>query len=166
MVVVAIMAILAALAGPSFAPLIERWRVRDAAETLTSSLYYARSEAIKRGGNVIIQANTGTDWSTGWRIFFDANANGSQDTCVPTDSPNECDLQVTGAPTHLAINLPGSAGTITVDRWGMMSTAGGAQTDMAFELMPKDKAMTDSSAAKLCAGKGGRIARIEGSKTC
>ena len=42
MVVVSIVAILAALAGPSFAPLIERWRVRDAAEGLTSTLYYAR----------------------------------------------------------------------------------------------------------------------------
>ena len=36
MVVVAIVAILAALAGPSFAPLIERWRVRDAAEAPVS----------------------------------------------------------------------------------------------------------------------------------
>ncbi len=52
MMVVAIMAILVALAGPSFAPLIERWRVRDAAESLTSTLYYARSEAIKRGGRI------------------------------------------------------------------------------------------------------------------
>ena len=56
MVVVAIIAVLAALAGPSFTALIERWRVRDAAETLTSSIYYARSEAIKRGGNIIINA--------------------------------------------------------------------------------------------------------------
>lgn len=176
MVVVAIIAILAALAGPSFTPLIERWRVRDAAETLTSSLYYARSEAIKRGGNIIIikNPNSGscttaggdTQWSCGWRIFFDANGNGSQDACVPADSSNECDLQVTAAPTNLVINLSGSVGTISVDRWGMMSTAGGAQTDMAFELMPKGKAMTDSSALKLCTGKGGRIMRIEGSKTC
>ena len=60
MVVVAIIAVLAALAGPSFTPLIERWRVRDAAETLTSSIYYARSEAIKRGGNIIIINTIGT----------------------------------------------------------------------------------------------------------
>lgn len=116
MVVVAIMAILAALAGPSFAPLIERWRVRDAAETLTSSLYYARSEAIKRGGNVIIIKNpnsgtcttaTGdTQWGCGWRIFFDANGNGAQDACVPANTPNECDLQVTAAP-HAADAHPG-----------------------------------------------------------
>ena len=55
MVVVSIVAILAALAAPSFSPLIENWRVRESAEQLQSTLYYARSEAIKRGGQVLIQ---------------------------------------------------------------------------------------------------------------
>ena len=115
MVVVAIIAVLAALAGPSFTPLIERWRVRDAAETLTSSIYYARSEAIKRGGNIIIiknpnsgactTADKNTQWGCGWRIFFDANGNRAQDTCVPANTPNECDLQVTTAP-HTADDHP------------------------------------------------------------
>lgn len=56
MVVVSIVAILAALATPSFTPLIERWRVRSAAEDLTSTIYYARSEAIKRGGGITVEA--------------------------------------------------------------------------------------------------------------
>ena len=169
MVVVAIVAILAALAGPSFAPLIERWRVRDAAETLTSSLYYARSEAIKRGGNIIIQANTGTDWSTGWHVFFDADNDATQDACVVSDTPNECDLQVTPAPTRLTLNLIDTTGSISVDRWGMLSHTGGATTapsNMFFELMPKDKTLSDASAARLCAGAGGRIARKKGSEAC
>ena len=65
MTVVAIMAILVALAAPSFNGLIERWRVRDTAEAITSTMYYARSEAIKRGGGVTINATGG--WNTGWR---------------------------------------------------------------------------------------------------
>jgi type IV fimbrial biogenesis protein FimT len=73
MVVVAIIAVLAALAGPSFTPLIERWRVRDAAETLTSSIYYARSEAIKRGGNIIIIKNP----NSGACTTADKNTNGA-----------------------------------------------------------------------------------------
>ncbi|MBP6653225.1 MAG: prepilin-type N-terminal cleavage/methylation domain-containing protein, partial [Xylophilus sp.] len=52
MVVVSILAVLAALAAPSFTPMIERWRVRQAVEATTSMLYYARSEGVKRGGNV------------------------------------------------------------------------------------------------------------------
>ena len=54
MVTIGIAAILAALAAPSFTGLMERWRVRQAAEGLQSTLYYARSEAIKRGGNVVM----------------------------------------------------------------------------------------------------------------
>jgi len=177
MTVVAIMAILLALAGPSFTPLIERWRVRDSAETLTSTLYYARSEAIKRGGNVIVTKNADTTacttsgvktkWSCGWLGFFDANDNGSQDTCKPAVTPNECDLQVTPPPKRVQINLPSSTGSITVDRWGMLSHTGDNKPkDMSFELMPQDKTLSDSGAAKLCTGTGGRIARINGSQTC
>ena len=64
MVVVAIIAVLAALAGPSFTPLIERWRVRQAVENLQSTLFYARSEAIKRGGNVSIRKTANGDGCT------------------------------------------------------------------------------------------------------
>lgn len=169
MVVVAIVAVLAALAAPSFTLLIERWRVRDTAESLTSSLYFARSEAIKRGGNIIIQANTGTDWSTGWHVFFDANGDASQGACVTSDTPNECNLQLIGAPTQLDINLPSSTGAISVDRWGMISHTGSgstAPTAMAFELKPHGKTMSDNSAAKICLSLGGRVQRIKGSGSC
>lgn len=178
MVVVAILGVLAALAGPSFTPLIERWRVRDAAEELQSTLYYARSEAIKRGGNIIVEKNpnaagcttatANTQWGCGWRVYFDVNGNGSQDACVAANAPNECDLQVITAPARMQINLPGSTGKISVDRWGMLSHTAPASTTtgMSFELMPEGKTIADSSAAKLCAGAGGRILRIKGSETC
>lgn len=179
MVVVSILAILAALAGPSFTPLIERWRVRDAAESLTSTLFFARSEAIKRGGNIIIEKrpNSGTctsatgdtQWGCGWTVFFDANGNGSQDACVIANTPNECDLQVAAAPTRLDISLPDSTGKIAVDRWGMMSHSGSGSTnplDMTFELKPKDKALTEPSSARLCVGRGGRTLRKKGSESC
>ena len=179
MVVVAIIAVLAALAGPSFTPLIERWRVRDAAETLTSSIYYARSEAIKHGGNIIIikNPNSGacttadgdTQWGCGWRIFFDANGNRAQDTCVPANTPNECDLQVIAAPTRLTITLTSSTGSLSFDRWGMQSHTDAADStpdDLTFKLMPYGKTASDASAATLCAVRGGRIVRKKGSDTC
>jgi type IV fimbrial biogenesis protein FimT len=50
MVTVAILAVLAGIAAPSFNPIIERWRVRQVSEELQSTLYFARSEAVKRGG--------------------------------------------------------------------------------------------------------------------
>lgn len=177
MVVTAILATLAALAAPSFRPLIERWRVREAAETLQSTIYFARSEAIKRSGSVIIikggnagscTTSTTEQWNCGWSVFFDADGDGVQDLCNSAVTPNECVLQTVEAPIQVAINLPGSTGKITVDRWGMLSNTGGASTPtaMPFELMPKGKAMSDSSAARICVASSGRIVRKKGSDAC
>ncbi|OGA83968.1 MAG: hypothetical protein A2Z90_02770 [Burkholderiales bacterium GWA2_64_37] len=179
MVAVAIVAVLAALAAPSFTPLIERWRVRSAAETLTSSLYYSRSEAIKRGGNVIIEKNpnsgnctsasTNAEWGCGWKVFFDVNNNGIQDACNMGTTLNECDLQVIHTPTNVEIGLAASTGKISVDRWGMMSHTGSGTltaTAMAFDLMPKGKTLTDNSSVRLCVSTSGRLVRVQGTATC
>lgn len=166
MVVVAILAILAALASPSFTPLIERWRVRDAAESLTSTLYFARSEAIKRGGNIAVAANSG-QWSDGWKVFFDVNNNGSQDACIPANKPNECDLQITAAPSKTSITLEGGNGTVTLDRWGTLSHSGDSTaTSMDFSIIPEGKNASNASAARLCVGLGGRIVHKKGSESC
>ncbi len=169
MVTVAILALLLGLAVPSFKPLLERWRVQQAVGAMTSTMQLARSEAIKRGGNIIIKANTGTNWGTGWHVFLDVNADRAQGACVPADTPNECDLQITSAPTLLEVALAGSTGGISVDRWGMMSHTGSANnqpTAMAFEFKPKGKTLADNSAAKLCMNASGRLARKKGSDTC
>lgn len=161
LVVVAILAILAALAAPSFTPIIERWRVRQVSEDLQSSLYLARSEAIKRGGNVTVtkSANIGdctnaagnTQWGCGWTI-----ASGSTT------------LQQTAAPSRVAVTLTGSTGSISVDRWGMLSdgSAAGTTASMDFLLTPQGKDSSASSAIRLCAGTGGRIVQKKGSETC
>ncbi len=152
MVVVAIIAVLAALAGPSFTPLIERWRVRQAVENLQSTLYFARSEAIKRGGNVSITAASGTDWSSGWVVFADANNDGTQDAGEDT-------LQTTAAPTRVAINLASTNGHINLDRWGQFDSNANKKFD--FRLTPQGKSTTDAGAAALCVGLGGRIKRLD-----
>ena len=180
MVVVAIVGVLTALAAPSFTPLIERWRVREAAESITASVYLARSEAIKRGGNVVIRKNdnsatcangtAATDWGCGWNVFLDVNANGLQGTCVATDTPNECSIQTVTAPTRVTVTLAGNVnGGVTIDRWGMAShtsSASTAPTNMFFAIAPQGKTMTDPNAARLCVGMGGRIVRKKGSETC
>ena len=144
MVVVSIVAILAALAGPSFAPLIERWRVRDAAEGLTSTLYYARSEAIKRGGGIAIDATGG--WDQGWKVTHTANA-------ITTD------LKVSTAPPRIAATHSNGKLILYVDRWGMLSeTSGGPPSQVDILLKPTGKLDTDFSAIRLCV-VGGRIAQ-------
>lgn len=148
MVVVAILGVLAAIAGPSFGPMIERWRVRQATEDLQSTLYFARSEAIKRGGDVSITAKDGTDWSSGWQVL--------SHTVV---------LQNTDAPTRVTISLPGGDGTITLDRWGQLET--NAKRSFDFRLMPKGTSSANAGATALCIGLGGRIKRTTtGDEAC
>ena len=59
MVTLAVLGVLMAIALPSFLPLLERWRVRQVSNALENSLYYARSEAMKRGGNITME-----NWAT------------------------------------------------------------------------------------------------------
>ncbi|MCK6415296.1 MAG: GspH/FimT family pseudopilin [Giesbergeria sp.] len=152
MVVVAIVAILAALAGPSFTPLIERWRVRSAAENLTSSLYLARSEAIKRGGGIAIDAAGG--WDLGWKVTH-------------TQNGATTDLQSMPAPSKLALSQSNTKTKLFVDRWGMMSESdGGAPAVMNFLLTPTGKDETAPSAIRLCLTAGGRIVQKKGNATC
>lgn len=177
MVTVAILAVLAALAAPSFMPIIERWRVRDAAENLSTALYFARSEAIRLGGSVIIARNTSdsgctssgnTDWSCGWRVFYDANNNGSQDTCNIANTPNECNIKINTPPPNTSITLTGSTGIIAIDRWGMLADSinATAPTTMNFLITPKGMGASSTNASRLCAGTGGRIILKKGSDSC
>ena len=152
MVVVAIVAILAALAAPSFTPLIERWRVRSAAEDLTSTIYYARSEAINRGGGVIIDATGG--WDQGWKVTH-------------TQGGTTTDLQTSPAPTRITLTQGAGKVQIFIDRWGMLSeTNGGAPAaTMEFPIHPTGKTDTDSSAIRLCV-TGGRIEQKKQGAAC
>ena len=149
MVVVAIVAVLAALAGPSFTPMIERWRVRQTAEALQSSLYLARSEAIKRGGGITIDATGG--WDQGWRVTH---------TQGTTTTP----LQVVPAPNNVALTQ--AALQLFVDRWGMVSTtSNGAATTTNFLIYPTGKSGSPN-AIRLCISAGGRILQKAAGAAC
>lgn len=165
MVVVSILATLTALAAPSFTPLIERWRVRQSVEEMTSTLYFARSEAVKRGGGIVIRkipnsatctrASTNAAWGCGWIVFSDTNRNGAQDVGEPT-------LQTSPRPSNTDIELPGNGGTINVDRWGAFN----GLSATAVNLMPANKTISDPSSAAICVSSGGRIRTVAGSGVC
>ena len=156
MVVVSIVAILAALAGPSFTPLIENWRVRESAEQLQSTLYYARSEAIKRGGQVVIQkipnntngctSATGTRaWDCGWIVCHDTNDNG---TCNATEPV----LQRVASAAKVHVNRTGGGASIKLNRWGLVDG-----TFLGFNLIPLDKSVSHPGTRGVCMSSGGRV---------
>ena len=67
MTVISIVAILAAVAAPSFRQLIATQRIRSAASALVESLWFARAEALKRNGNVDV-GFLFVDAASGWTI--------------------------------------------------------------------------------------------------
>ncbi len=156
MVVVAIMAVLAALAAPSFTPLIERWRISQISEQLKSTLNFARSEAIKRGGNVAIQkipnntngcttATTNQDWDCGWFVCADTNGNGDCNAGEP-------ELQRYETPTNVQVSRTGGADSIKLNRWGLVDGAW-----LGFSIVPLNKSTTNPAARGVCMSSGGRI---------
>lgn len=165
MVVVAILATLTALAAPSFTPMIERWRTRQAVEEMVSTFYFARSEGVKRGGGVVIQkvansatctlASTNEDWGCGWTVFFDTNRDGDQDVGEPT-------LQTAPSPENTQIVISGNGGKIAVDRWGAFN----GMSATAITFVPKGKNVSDPASAAICVSSGGRIRTLAGSGVC
>lgn len=155
MVVVGIMAVLAALAGPSFTLMIESWRVRDATESLRSTLFLARSEAIKHGGRVVIQKLPNTtsctspsgnrDWDCGWIVCRDTNNNGACGASEPV-------LQRIEPPSRVQVTRTGGGASIKLNRWGLVDGAW-----LGFSLVPLDKTTTHPGARGVCMSSGGRI---------
>lgn len=66
-VVVAVVAVLASLAAPSMRELIASSRVRSASSDFYAALLAARSEAIKRRTNTVVEP-LDTNWTSGWTV--------------------------------------------------------------------------------------------------
>ncbi|MCD2513580.1 GspH/FimT family pseudopilin [Comamonas endophytica] len=162
LVTLAIAALLMTLAVPSFKPVLERWRVKQSVGALTDTLRLARSEAIKRGGNVAIQklanntngctlAAAAADWGCGWQVFVDSDADGSF-------SANEELLQLVQIPANIQVRHSGGTASIAVDRWGKMDGLGAK----SFVVAPFPDGNASPATRTLCISSGARIHEEEG----
>jgi len=81
-ITLALIAIIATFAVPSFSQLIANNRITSTTNNLIGVLNYARAESIKRGRPVDItalaSAGNGDEWGGGWRIWVDAGTAGYQ----------------------------------------------------------------------------------------
>lgn len=84
LVVVALLAVLAAMAYPSFNTMIANNRVKAAQAEINKALAYARSEAISRNRAIGVcpkstptadTCGTDADWSNGFMVYIDNNNN-------------------------------------------------------------------------------------------
>jgi len=67
MITLSILVILLTVAVPSFREFVQSQRVKTASFDLFASITYARSEALKRNGDVTLSAASG-GWANGWSI--------------------------------------------------------------------------------------------------
>lgn len=127
MIVVAIAAILATIAAPSFSDFINNTRLTSIMTQLTGDLNRARSEAIKRNSWVMVCARStntacGTNWGNGWLVCQDIEPDGACDDGTPA-SPNPITV-------HPALNstltLTGSAASVRFNPSGTQGTGGAA----------------------------------------
>lgn len=110
LVVLVIVAILGAIAVPSFTQMMANSRIGGAANSLQGALLKARSEALKRNCSVTVR-RTGSTWALGWEVIALNVANGGD--CVGAEYD-------TGAGLSLQVDTPRGV-VVTVDPAGLSS---------------------------------------------
>ncbi|WP_172843899.1 GspH/FimT family pseudopilin [Variovorax sp. HW608] len=160
-----IVAILAVIAAPNLARFFDQYRVRHASESLKAAIYFARTEAIRRAGNVTLRKasstqcpTTGpTDWSCGWIVFADTNANGVHDAGE--------ELIQTSPPTSrvkVTIVIPNPSSYLKINRWGRFNETVNA---FSFRLEPVKDGGNEAHMT-LCVNSGGRLRTVHGAGGC
>ena len=103
MISLLVLAILAALATPSFADFFERNRVRGAADDVASLISNARAEAVKNDLDVsIAMRGTGTSWCLGANAAAATSGGAPAGGALPCDCADASACQVGGQRLVLA----------------------------------------------------------------
>lgn len=132
MITIGILAILLAIAVPSFSNIIKENRNVATVNSLTAAISLARAEAIRRSRNVSICASTngltcGGNWQDGWLVLIDSvSVTGATPVpALPTDV-----LQVESAQQDIAITqMAGPA-------WIRFSARGLVQEPIDLDIKP------------------------------
>lgn len=90
LIVIAIAAIVASLAVPSFRTMLVKRSVQSTATSFVEDMRFARTEALRRSSRVTMCsladsstgtcANTDGKWTNGWVVFADSNGDSTVDT--------------------------------------------------------------------------------------
>lgn len=113
MVTVAVLAVMASLAAPSFRELLVAQRVRTTAYNIVGDLVLARSEAVKRGENVTVTPVSAA-WSNGWSV----NVASSAEVLSGQGSVGS-GVQFTTSPASITFDRNGQTSVSTVVRFGL-----------------------------------------------
>jgi type IV fimbrial biogenesis protein FimT len=143
LITIVVVAVLIAIAAPSFTTLIANQRSEGTAEDLVAALQLTKSEAVKRGTRVsLCAANTGgtacgSDWTEGWLMFVDSATSDAAATPVLNASTDI--LRYFDAP-HDASNISatnnGAVNFVRYTSTGQLARIGGSNnvTPVVFDV--------------------------------
>ena len=147
MLVVAVLGVLASLAGPSLGSFVTARRIEDAARRLGEDMALARNEAVKRNAAVLLCADasvtdsscktapTTADWAKGWRLCYDTNGDGVCDTTSDADRNPirvqpalDAVLSFSGPASRVRFNPNGTATASAYTAFTVTSTRSGSSS--------------------------------------
>lgn len=147
MVVVAIAAIMAVIAGPSFGDFVKNMRLSTTMTQLASDLNRARVEAIKHNSWVLVcvrntagtGCGTGASWNNGWAVCNISNSAATTCDASTSSDPNpfvlhnavESGLTLTGPAAPIRFNPDGTQGTGAVATLTLCCKAKSTTTSVA-----------------------------------
>lgn len=153
-VATAVLAILAAIALPSFTQMIQNGRIRTAAESIQNGLQVARAEAVKRNTSVKFQLNADSSWVA----CVVANA---ADNCV-NDPANADYIQgrstAEGSTADVTATVtPAGNTTVVFTGLGLIAQGSNPFTQVDVDMDTSVMAPEDSRDLRILLGTGGSV---------
>jgi type IV fimbrial biogenesis protein FimT len=167
MVVIGIVAVLTAIAAPAFRAMIERMKVSTVTDEMVASIHLTRNTAIANNGNVVIrkltEAETGLtglcsttqNWSCGWQVFRDPNANAILDV-------GEEIVSTFTITNNVVVMRSVNGANMTANRWGQLA----GLNAVGYTLSPRGTGVGAPSTTTICVNSGGRVRVLQGSVAC
>lgn len=181
LVSVAILAVLASVAVPSFKTITESMKVSTVSDELSAALNLTRGSAIQNNGNVTLRKLTAADvglptaacqtnqnWSCGWQVFRDTDSDGILDAGKDTDGDGILDtageevIYTFVITNGVSVRRSGSGVRLTANRWGQLNGINA----LGFTVSPTATGISSPATTTLCVNSGGRIRILVGQVTC
>jgi type IV fimbrial biogenesis protein FimT len=133
MVTVVVLGVLLTVAVPNFTTTIRQNRLATQTNELITALNLARSEAIKRGAQVVVRKSS-TNWESGWSVFYDADDSYSfndDGDATPCEAGEDCYIlqQAQALSGGTTVRTPSGGNYATYIAFsGLGAAAGGVST--------------------------------------
>lgn len=150
-ITVAILAIIAAIAVPSFTQMIQNTRIRTAAESIQNGLQVARAEAVKRNAKVKFRLN---DADSGWVVCEVVNV---ADNCPGEELIQSRSTAEGSAADVTATTVPADNTSVVFTGMGLIEQGSNPFTQVDVDMSEDVMSAADSRELRILLGAGGSI---------